>query len=79
MVASNDGSSVTVTGYSWDTTGCFTDYRGYVRCFPDGKTTQNVSEDSVLARDAGTVRCTVVINSGSFISGPFTLRISGIP
>ena len=78
MVTSNDGSPVTVTGYSWDTTGCFTDYRGYVRCFPNGQTTQNVSEDAVLARDAGTVRCTAIINSESFTSGPFTLRISGM-
>ena len=93
MVTSNDGSPVTVTGYSWNTTGCFTvtatryswnttgwfrNYYGYVSCFPDGKTTQNVSEDSVLARDAGTVRCTAIINSESFTSGPFTLRITGM-
>ena len=78
MVTSNDGSPVTVTGYSWDTTGCFTDDHGMVRCFPNGKTTQNVSEDAVLARDAGTVRCTADINGNLFMSVPFTLRISGV-
>ena len=82
MVTSNDGSPVTVTGYSWDTTGCYDNSNnmgtGDVRCFPRNQVSQNVSEDSVLARDAGTVRCTAVINSLSFASGPFTLRISGM-
>ena len=82
MVTSNDGSPVTVTGYSWDTTGCYVNSNfmgiGNVRCFPRNQVTQSVSEDAVLARDAGTVRCTAVTNSGSFTSGPFTLRISGM-
>jgi len=66
------------TNYSWDTTGCFTDDRGTRRCFPVGQTTQSVNEDNVFAKDAGTIRCTVITDSGSFISGPFTLRISGM-
>ena len=77
-VTSSDGSTPTVTGYSWDTTGCFADDRGMRRCFPVGQTTQSVSEDDVFAKDAGTVRCTAVIGSDSFTSEPFTLRISGM-
>ena len=41
------------------------------------QTTQNVSEDDLLARDAGTVTCTATINGVEYTSGPFTLRISG--
>ena len=80
MVTSDDGSPFTVTSYSWNTTGCYDNSGGTgdVRCFPNGKRTQNVSEDAVLARDAGTVRCTAVINNASFTSGPFTLRITGM-
>ena len=77
MVTSNDGSTFTMTGYSWDTTGCYYDDFGNVRCFPNGQTMQSVSEDALSARDAGTVRCTALINRISFTSGPFTLRISG--
>ena len=76
-MTSDDESPFTVTSYSWDTTGCFADDRGNRRCFPRNQDTQSVSEDDVFAKDAGTVRCTAVINSGSFTSGPFTLRISG--
>jgi len=68
--------------YSWETTGCYDNSNnmgsGDVRCFPRNQVSQNVSEDAVLARDAGTVRCTAVINSGSFTSEPFTVRISGM-
>ena len=78
MVTSDYWSPVTVTSYSWDTTGCFTVDGGNVRCFPDGKIAQNISEDAVLARDAGTVRCTAVINGISFKSEPFSLRIKGM-
>ena len=76
-VTSDNGSLFTVDSYSWDTSGCFADDRGTRRCFPIGQTTETVSEDDVFAKDAGTVRCTAIINSGSFTSGPFTLRISG--
>ena len=77
-VTSSDGSTPTVTGYSWDTTGCFADDRGTRRCFPLGQSAQSVSEDDVSAKDAGTVRCTAITDSGSFTSEPFTLRISGM-
>jgi len=78
MVTSSDGSTPTVTSYSWNTNGCLTDEDGEVRCFPKDQTTQSVSEDDVSAKDAGTVRCTAVINGDQFFSKPFTLRISGI-
>jgi len=67
-----------VTAYSWNTTGCYVNNRNERRCFPNGQIVQTVSEDNVYAKDAGTVRCTVVINGGAFTSGPFTLRISGM-
>jgi len=71
-----DPSPSGIVFYSWDTTGCFVS-RKETSCFPKNKRTQTVSEDGVLARDAGTVRCTVTTDSGSFTSEPFTLRISG--
>jgi len=67
-----------VTSYSWDTTGCYVNIRNERRCFPNGRTTQSVSEDDVFAKDAGTVSCTAVINGSSIVSDPFTLRISGM-
>ena len=76
-MTSDNGLPFTVTSYSWDTSGCFADDRDARSCFPLGQTTQSVSEDDVFAKDAGTVRCTAMINSDSFTSGPFTLRISG--
>jgi len=78
MVTSSDGSTPTVNSYSWDASGCFADDRNARRCFPLGQITQNVSEDDVFAKDAGTFRCTAVTDSGSFTSEPFTLRISGM-
>ena len=77
MVTSSDGSPFTITSYLWDTTGCYTNIDGKVRCFPNGQTTQSVSEDAVLAKDAGTVRCTAIIKNCLFTSKPVTLRISG--
>ena len=77
MVTSSDGLPFTVTNYQWNTTGCYVNNRGERRCFPTGQTTQNVTGNDLLAEDAGTISCTVTVNSESFTSGPFTLRISG--
>ena len=79
MVTSDDGSPVTVTGYSWDTTRCFTNNAHNVpACFPAGQRTQNVTGNNLLAEDAGTITCTAVISCGNFSSGSLRLRISGI-
>ena len=70
-------SSVT---YYWNTTGCYTHpnrNNGNPSCFPDGQTTQNVTDDDVTAEDAGTITCIVTINGVNYTSEPFTLRISG--
>jgi len=78
MVTSRDGSTPTVTNYQWNTTGCYT--RHYFlppTCFPVDQTTQNVSSNNLLAKDAGTITCTVTISGVNYTSGPLTLRISG--
>ena len=69
-----------VTDYQWNTTRCYTHPNrngGRPKCFPDGQTTQTVTDDDVTAEDAGTITCTVTINGVNYTSGPFTLRISG--
>ena len=79
-VTSDDGSLFTVTSYQWNTAGCYTHPNrnsGNPSCFPDGQTTQSVTDDDVTAEDAGTITCTVTIYGGLFTSGLFTLRISG--
>ena len=78
-VASNNGSSFTVTSYQWNTDGCYSNSKftpSNPRCFPHGGTTQNVT-DNVIAHDAGTITCTVIISGRNYTSEPFTLRISG--
>ena len=64
--------------YQWDTSGCYVNNRNERRCFPTGQTTQNVTEDDLLARDAGTVTCTATIDGVEYTSDSFTLCISGI-
>ena len=79
-VAADDGLPFTVTSYQWNTAGCYTHpnrNNGNPACFPDGQTTQNVTDNDVNAEDAGTITCTVTINGSDYTSGPFTLRISG--
>ena len=79
MVTSSDGSPFSVTNYQWDTTGCFTSFRHNVpTCFPTGQTTQNVTDNDLLAEDAGTITCTATIGGNEFTSELFTLRVSGI-
>ena len=78
LVTSIDGSPFTVTNYQWNTTGCFTNNaHNNPTCFPTNQTTQNVTGNSLLAEDAGTITCTITVNGESFISKPLTLRISG--
>ena len=73
------GSSAT-SSYQWDTTGCYTNTQftgSNPDCFPNGQTSQNVTESNLNAEDAGTITCTVTISGSNYTSEPFTLRISG--
>ncbi|XP_065904701.1 uncharacterized protein [Dysidea avara] len=80
MVTSSDGSPLDIASYRWRTTGCYTNagHRGgKARCFPNGQTTQIVSENDLTAEDAGTIRCEAYIGDGVYhISNEITLRIS---
>ena len=79
-LAADDGLPVTATSYRWNTAGCYTHpnhNNGNPTCFPDGQTTQSVTDDDVTAEDAGTITCTVTISGSDYTSEPFTLRISG--
>ena len=78
-VTSNNVSSFKVTSYQWNTTRCYTHpgFNGNPRCFPNGQTSQNVTETKLTAENAGTITCTVTINGMDYSSQPFTLRISG--
>jgi len=79
MVTSSDGSTPTVTNYRWNTGGCFTNDRITTpTCFPHGQTTQSVTDNGLLAHDAGIITCTVTISGVDYTSGSLTLRISGI-
>ena len=80
MVTSSDGSPFTVINYRWDTTGCYTNTAhnsDNPTCFPTGQTTQSVTGNDLTAEDAGTITCTATIDGNDYISGSFTLRISG--
>ena len=64
--------------YQWNTAGCFTNHRhNTTKCFPVGRTTKNVTGINLLAKDAGSITCTVIIGGVNYTSGPLTLRISG--
>ena len=78
IATTEDGSPVTVTSYSWTTTNCY-DHTGGVQtpCFYSGDTGYNITGNSLLAPDAGTVTCTATIASVNFTSDPLTLRIAG--
>ena len=79
MATAADESLVNVTSYSWTATNCY-DRTGGVRspCFySGGRTGYNITDNSLLAPDAGTVTCTVTVDGVSFTSDPLTLRISG--
>ena len=81
MATASDGSSVTVTSYSWTATNCYT-RTGHVEnpCFYSvgNPTGQNVtSNNGIVATDAGTTTCTATINGVDYTSDSLTLRISG--
>ena len=79
MATMPDGSPVTMASYSWTATNCY-NHTGGVQspCFySGGRTGYNITENSLLAPDAGTVACTVTVNGVNFTSDPLTLRISG--
>ena len=79
MATTSDGSPVTMTSYSWTATNCYNHTGGVDNpCFySGGRTGYNITENSLLAPDAGTVSCTATIGSVSFTSDSLTLRISG--
>jgi len=64
--------------YQWNTEGCYVNNVNESRCFPAGQTTQSVSEDDLIAIDAGTITCTTTILGVEYTSNEFTLRISGM-
>ena len=79
MITIPGGSSINVTSYSWAATDCYNHTGGVESpCFYSGGCTGNIiTEDSLLAPDAGTVTCTATIAGVDFTSDPLTLRISG--
>ena len=74
-------ANVNVTSYHWTAMNCYNHSTGIINtCFYDGnKTGQNITGHDLLAQDAGTVTCTVVIDGVNYTSSPLTLRISGEP
>ena len=80
MATALDGSSVTVTSYSWTASDCYTRNGGVQDpCFygVGNPTGQNITGVNLLAPAAGTVTCTATINGMDYTSDPLTLRISG--
>ena len=75
MVEPSSPAGVT---YQWNTGGCNTNNRGEIICFPTGQTTQNVTDNSLLAEDAGTIACNATIDGAVYVSNEFTLRVSGM-
>ena len=68
-----------MTSYSWTATNCY-NHTGGVQspCFySSGCTEYNITDNSLLAPDAGTVTCTVTVGGVNFTSDPLTLHISG--
>ena len=77
-VTPSDGLTPAVTDYQWNTEGCFTnDHHRTPTCFPANQRTQSVTGNNVLAKDAGTITCTVTIGGVNYTSGSLTLLISG--
>ena len=74
-----DGSLVTVASYSWTATSCYNRTGGvHSPCFySGGRTGYKITDNSLLAPDAGTVTCTATVGSASFTSDPLILHISG--
>ena len=79
-VASDSGPLPNGISYEWDSTECYTNDKftpDNPECFPHGQTTQSVTGNNLNAEDAGTIRCSAMINGVRHTSEPFTLRISG--
>ena len=73
-------ANVNVTSYHWTAINCYNHTKKGVDdpCFYSGnKTGHNITGHDLLAQDAGTVTCTVVIDGVNYTSNPLTLRISG--
>ena len=69
-----------MTSYQWNTAGCYRHpsfNNGNPGCFPLGRITQNVTGNDLLPKDAGTITCSVIIDSVNYTSESFTIRISG--
>jgi len=81
MVTLSNGEEFTgTTAYQWNATGCYTNTArnsGNPTCFPTGQTTQNVTDNNLLADDAGTITCGVTLDGVDFTSDLLILRISG--
>ena len=56
------------TTFQWNVEGCTT-------CFPNGQTTQNVTENRLILEDAGTFTCTATDGSTPVTSAAFILRV----
>ena len=74
-----DGSPVTVTSYRWTATNCYNRTGGIQSpCFYSrSHTGNNITDNSLLAPDAGTVTCSATIAGVDVTSDPLTLRIAG--
>ena len=81
MTISENEIPLMPTSYHWNTTGCYTNpsyNSGNQGCFPNGRTTRDVTGYHLTAKDAGTITCSVMVSGHSFTSNPITLQISGI-
>ena len=77
---SSDNSHFTVRSFHWKAERCYNNsgyHRGRPRCFPHDKRTQAVTGSDLKAEDAGTIRCAAAIKYKTYLSDPFTIRISG--
>ena len=78
MATTPDGLPIAGISYSWTATNCYSRTGGVqIPCFYNGSTGSTITDNSVLAPDAGTVTCTATIAGKDFISDPLTLRIAG--
>ena len=71
-----NGSPANVTSYYWN---CYNNSHGADDpCFyGNNLTSQSITVNNLLAKNAGTMNCTATINGINYTSDPLTLRISG--
>jgi len=70
---------LTAVTYYWNTGRCYSNLYytyGYPGCFPNGQTTQNVT-DNLTAEDSGTITCSVTVDGLTYTSNPMTIRVLG--